>query len=217
MMILLIFGIWYTDTRFKHQFLLWFLSSVPWDATVQHQTPRLCGFGCHVRPIPLPQWPADQPHPDQPLLLHAELLTPTQQPDHHRLILRLARHRLAMLNESVQLQLRARWVSDKMKIICYVGSQGFVMSSLKLEDFFSIEESFGDCIGYDEVGIGLGGWFDKLRPIINVKSSFTVVHMYKVWILWSTFVVKLLYFIQQILPSKWLQTTSLWWMKIIMQ
>lgn len=152
MMIVLLFAICYTDNM-KHQFFLWFLSSVPWDAAVQHQTPRLCGVSRHVRPVPLPQRPADQPHPDQPLLLHAELLTPTQQPHHHRLVLRLARHGLAMLNESVQLQLRARWVSDKMKIMCYVGSRGFVMSSLKLEDFFSIEESFGDCLAYDEVGM----------------------------------------------------------------
>lgn len=162
MMIVLLFGVCYTDTRFKHQFLLWFLSSVPWDAAVQYQTPRLCGVGRHVRPVPLPQRPADQPHPDQPLLLHAELLTPTQQPHHHRLVLRLARHGLAMLNESVQLQLRARWVSDKMKIMCYVGSRGCDVK-FEIRGFFSIEESFGDCLGYNEVGFGLGGGFDKVR------------------------------------------------------
>lgn len=215
MMILLLFGVFYTDTRFKHQFLLWFLSSVPWDAAVQHQTPRLCGVGRHVRPVPLPQRPADQPHPDQPLFLHAELLTPTQQPHHHRLVLRLARHGLAMLNESVQLQLRARWVSDKMKIMCYVGSRGFVMSSLKLEDFFVNRRKFWWLFRLWWGRDGLGGGLSKLRLIINVKSSLAVVHTYKGWILWSTFVVKILYFIQQLLPSKWLQTFSPWWMKSI--
>lgn len=40
------------------------------------------------------------------------------------------------------------------------------MLSLSLEDFFSryywviVEESFGDCLAYDEVEIGLGGGFD---------------------------------------------------------
>lgn len=134
-----IFNFTPADTIYsKFNFFPWCFSSVPWDATVQHQTPRLCGIGSHVRPVPLPQWPADQSHPDQPLLLHAEFLTPTQQPDHHRLVLRLARHWLTMLNESVQLQLRARWVSDKMKIMCYVGFWGFWVISLNLEDFFSV-------------------------------------------------------------------------------
>lgn len=61
------------------------------------------------------------------------------------------------------------------------------MRSLNLEDFFSallgnkiIEESFGDCLAYDEVKIGLGGGFDKFRLINNVRSSsLTVVHTYK--------------------------------------
>lgn len=60
------------------------------------------------------------------------------------------------------------------------------MLSLSLEDFFSryywviIEESFGDCLAYDEVEIGLGGGFDKFRLINNVRSSsLTVVHTYK--------------------------------------
>lgn len=72
-----------------------------------------------------------------------------------------------------------------MKIMCYVGSQGFVMSSLCLEDFILFywvirEESFGDCLAYDEVEIGLGGGFNKFRHIINVRSSsLAVVHTYK--------------------------------------
>lgn len=61
------------------------------------------------------------------------------------------------------------------------------MRSLNLEDFFSallgnkiLEESFGDCLAYDEVEIGLGGGSDKFRLIINVRSSsLAVVHTYK--------------------------------------
>lgn len=61
------------------------------------------------------------------------------------------------------------------------------MRSLNLEDFFSallgnkiLEESFGDCLAYDEVESGLGGGFDRFRLIINVRSSsLTVVHTYK--------------------------------------
>lgn len=61
------------------------------------------------------------------------------------------------------------------------------MRSLNLEDFFSallgnkiLEESFGDCLAYDEVEIGLGGGCDKFRLINNVRSSsLAVVHTYK--------------------------------------
>lgn len=60
------------------------------------------------------------------------------------------------------------------------------MLSLSLEDFFSRyywvirEESFGDCLAFDEVEIGLGGGCDKFRLINNVRSSsLTVVHTYK--------------------------------------
>lgn len=60
------------------------------------------------------------------------------------------------------------------------------MRSLNLEDFFFRyywvirEESFGDCLAYDEVEIGLGGGCDKFRLINNVRSSsLTVVHTYK--------------------------------------
>lgn len=60
------------------------------------------------------------------------------------------------------------------------------MRSLNLEDFFFRyywvirEESFGDCLAYDEVKIGLGGGFDKFRLIINVRSSsLAVVQTYK--------------------------------------
>lgn len=61
------------------------------------------------------------------------------------------------------------------------------MRSLNLEDFFSVllgnkilEESFGDCLVYDEVEIGLGGGFNKFRYIINVRSFLlVVVYIYK--------------------------------------
>lgn len=60
------------------------------------------------------------------------------------------------------------------------------MLSLSLEDFFFryywviIEESFGDCLVYDEVESGLGGGFDNFRFIINVRSFLlVVVYIYK--------------------------------------
>lgn len=60
------------------------------------------------------------------------------------------------------------------------------MRSLNLEDFFFRyywvirEESFGDCLVYDEVEIGLGGGCDKFRFINNVRSFLLiVVYIYK--------------------------------------
>lgn len=68
-------------------------------------------------------------------------------------------------------------------MLCWV--LGFWDDKFELKGFFSYywvirEESFGDCLAYDEVEIGLGGGFDKFRLIINVRSSsLTVVHTYK--------------------------------------
>lgn len=62
---------------------------------------------------------------------------------------------------------------------------GFWDDKFELRGFFFryywviIEESFGDCLAYDEVESGLGGGFDKFR-LINVRSSsLAVVHTYK--------------------------------------
>lgn len=63
-------------------------------------------------------------------------------------------------------------------MLCYVS--GFCDVKFEIRGFFlSIEESFGDCLGYNEVGFGLGGGFDKVRLFIDVKSSLAVVSTYK--------------------------------------
>lgn len=47
-------------------------------------------------------------------------------------------------------------------MLCWVS--GFCDVKFEIRNiFFSIEESFGDCLGYNEVGFVLGGGFDKVR------------------------------------------------------
>lgn len=51
-------------------------------------------------------------------------------------------------------------------MLCWVS--GFCDVKFEIRGFFlSIEESFGDCLGYNEVGFGLGGGFDKVRLFID--------------------------------------------------
>lgn len=63
-------------------------------------------------------------------------------------------------------------------MLCWVSR--FCDVKFEIRGFFlSIEESFGDCLGYNEVGFGLGGGFDKVRLFIDVKSLLAVVRTYK--------------------------------------